>query len=1093
MTAPVLRHRQATKLFTTGLQPPVAEQRVATGKARSPRMARAKSGPSYMDYLADLTFVKASCPSMTFKGVISCNSCSREEMGSFTNKTGAMNLGLAPTTSVLWNLTMACTSSVLFVVEGLNCVTASSIFVVTGIGLTASSKMHRRKSARYNVCMVLLQFSILFGALVSKRCAKIAGIELDVKAVKFLFVPSSETKAAFGDNFAEATFSMLFETLAPATILAILNFCVATLLARKAKTMGQALTTLLKATCAIAVARVLGDTTFYIVGERAGCRDAIFSPPPPTLMKTKPSMIFIVIDSLRKDMFGNDTFPKTLQETVIDDSTNRSCTQWHRHDSGGFQSDQGYSTLYYSMRAPTYRHYYQYKQSKDVRRWPLSTLKDQGYYLHRIAAANFKYCWVLLEECELMFRDWDTSDPSWDELTTGGDTRVFDNAKQWIEDWMKTNASAPFFLSLDLQDIRFPYAVKQDVANDKHYHEPFMTQSEVYSLKQNVPKMDMASLDALRPKFINRVKNSMLGLDILLADFLHSIRSHVKSDTIIVLTSDHGELYMDGVNKNHLGHALEDPSDLQRRVPLTMCGPSNIITDLQVPDDTVTSHTDVFPSLLEACGATLSEEWKHELDFRSYYRHQSTPEDDDGGLVHAQHPWSDLNIIISGNKRVVTKGPTIVNFVSPAGSTNADDARELTDLIKSEKERHWAGLQSTCDDIGTKKGEDLEEGNSDLAIAEGDPAFMRNWLRSTHAMNQDLVTAIEVTVDPWVTIERVPGPTQSRFTIDVLSIGSLTRPEYLHAQKQTWGAHRSVREFWGYTEYNDFNQTCGKMSRAEVDTHVTKCHEYKGWGKSMRHYIGDGYTLAEGVIRRDAGWLCAQRRVGRSLAWIQKMFTERSNDLPDYLLLVDDDTYVDLVSFEEYIVRNSLDPSKPQMHGACLFHRSGYIKWSFPYGGFGTFFTRGSIERMMRPIRCKNADPGDAFLQGVCSSLQKNRIGERALFHEGMSVVDLFHSYSALRTFCIHSDWLTGYIANFYMLSERDEVVNDDDPRMNMFGMAVWPEQCGNITMQCVESSDFCHRQPPKAMHYFSMYSHAKNPDHYRQPPTLSGKALSIS
>ena len=1092
MTEPALRHRQGTKPFTTGRLLPVEKQGVETVKVHSPSMARVKSGPSYKDYLADLPFVKASCPLNTFNGVIACNSCSREEVCSYTNKTGAVKIAPTPTTCVLWILSMACTSSILFYVEGLNCVTASSIFVVAATGLAASSEMHRRKSAGYNGCMMLLQFSLLFGALVSKRCAEIAGIELDAKAVKFLFVPSSETKAAFGDNFAEATVSMLRETLVPAIVLAILNICVATLFARKAKAMGQALTTLLKVTCVIAVARVFGDTALYITGTRTACGDAIFSPPPPTLMKTKPSMIFIVIDSLRKDMFGNDTFPKTLQETVLDHSTDRFCTQWHRHDSGAFQSDQGYSTLYYSMQAPTYRHFYHYKQSKDVRSWPLSTLKNEGYHLHRIAASNYKYCWVLLEECDLMFRDWDTSDPSWDELATGGDTRVLDNAKQWVEDWMKENASSPFFLSLDLQDIRFPYASKQDAASGTHYHEPFMTSSEVYSLKQNVPKMDIASLDALRPKFINTVKNSMLDLDNLLADFLHSIRSHVKSDTIIVITSDHGELYMDGANKNHLGHALEDPSDLQRRVPLTICGPSNLMTDIQVHEDTVTSHTDVFPSLLEACGATLGNEWKHELDFRSHYRFQNTPEDDDGGLVHSQHPWSHLNIIVSGNKRVVRKGPTIVNFVNPAGSTDADDAKELTDLVKSEKERHWAGLQSICDDIGTKQ-EDLENGNSDLAIAEGDPTFMRNWLRSAHTMKQDLVAAIEVTVDPWVTIEREPGPNQSPFTIDVLSIGSLTRPEYLHAQKQTWGAHRSVRQFWGYTEYNDFNQTCGKMSRAEVDAHVTRCNEYKGWGKSMRHYIGDGYTLAEGVIRRDAGWLCAQRRVGRSLAWIQKMFTERSDDLPDYLLLVDDDTYVDLVSFEEYTVRHTLDPSKSQMHGGCLFHRSGYIKWSFPYGGFGTFFTRGSIERMMRPIHCKNADPEDDFLKGVCLSLQKNRIGERTLFREGMSVADLFHAYSALRTFCIHSDWLTGYIANFYMLSERDEVVEDDDPRMNMFGMAVWPEQCGNTTMQCVEGSDICHRQPPKAMHYFSMYSRAKNPDHYRQPPTLSGEALSIS
>jgi hypothetical protein len=459
-------------------------------------------------------------------------------------------------------------------------------------------------------------------------------------------------------------------------------------------------------------------------------------------------------------------------------------------------------------------------------------------------------------------------------------------------------------------------------------------------------------------------------------------------------------------------------------------------------------------------------------------------------------------IIKSGSKRLVTRGSTVVSLenLDDADGTdqvNEDAVKALRDMVPREKDRHWPGMQPGCDirdDFTITGREDLEDGNDDLSIAKGDPAFVGSWLRTAHTMEANFAAAIEANVDPWLTLTSDPNPAYVPFTIDVISVGSATRPQYLHAQENTWASHWSVRTFWGLTEHNDFNQSCGEMTRAEVEARVARCNKYNGWKKSMKQFIGDGYTLAEGQVRRDAGWVCAQRRVGRALVWLKKMYKMREDDIPDYLLLVDDDTYFDIVSFEEYVVRKKLDPSKTEMHGACLFQRAGYIKWSFPYGGFGTVFTRASIKRMLRPIHCKNATAGDEFIQGCCRSLKKNRIGERAVFQEGMSVADLFHVYSALRMFCIHSDWLTGYIANFYGLSERDtDIEGEEDREMRMYSMAVWPEQCGNMTMICVGGSDVCHRQGPKAMEHFAMISYSKHPDHYRHAPKLKADALTTT
>jgi hypothetical protein len=49
-------------------------------------------------------------------------------------------------------------------------------------------------------------------------------------------------------------------------------------------------------------------------------------------------------------------------------------------------------------------------------------------------------------------------------------------------------------------------------------------------------------------------------------------------------------------------------------------------------------------------------------------------------------------------------------------------------------------------------------------------------------------------------------------TIDILSIGSLSRPDYQVAQERTFGSHASVRTFWAVNEHNESSSThCTKL------------------------------------------------------------------------------------------------------------------------------------------------------------------------------------------------------------------------------------------------------------------------------------------
>jgi hypothetical protein len=405
-----------------------------------------------------------------------------------------------PSIFATWILAMTCTSVILFLLAGLNCVTGFSIFVVAAAGLTSSDESCHPKSRAAYGCMVLFHFSLLFSTMMSKGCAKVAGIELDEKAVKFLFVPTSETKAVFGDSFADAVVGFIFKILAQATILAFVVTGFAVVMAKKATIAKRCLASVLQLCCLLGIGTLASASMSQLLLWKGQCSDARFVGPPPTVMKKKPSMLFISIDSLRQDMFGNSTFPKTRNELMFGRGSHHGCTQWPNHDSEAFQSDQGFTSLYYSMRGPTSVHYAQYKRNKDIQSWPLVTLRDQGYYLHRITAANFKYCWVMLEECDLQFRDFHTCDPSMDELVSGGDDRVFNNAETWIREWTQRNSSSPFLLTLDLQDVRFPYVVKQNAALDIQFYEPSLTQTDVYTLKQDASKMNTAPLHAMRLK-----------------------------------------------------------------------------------------------------------------------------------------------------------------------------------------------------------------------------------------------------------------------------------------------------------------------------------------------------------------------------------------------------------------------------------------------------------------------------------------------------------------------------------------------------------------------------------------------------------------
>jgi hypothetical protein len=144
----------------------------------------------------------------------------------------------------------------------------------------------------------------------------------------------------------------------------------------------------------------------------------------------------------------------------------------------------------------------------------------------------------------------------------------------------------------------------------------------------------------------------------------------------------------------------------------------------------------------------------------------------------------------------------------------------------------------------------------------------------------------------------------SGLTTDIVSLGSVTRMDYLTAQIETWASHRGVRHYWGFSELQDFDPECSTMSDEARSAAVDTCKTGPAFkDPKIKSFFADYYGLSEGnrVRSNDAGWICAQRRVGRALGWLHSQYSGGKADIPDYLMVVDDDTFVDLVDVMSYL------------------------------------------------------------------------------------------------------------------------------------------------------------------------------------------------
>ena len=138
-------------------------------------------------------------------------------------------------------------------------------------------------------------------------------------------------------------------------------------------------------------------------------------------------------------------------------------------------------------------------------------------------------------------------------------------------------------------------------------------------------------------------------------------------------------------------------------------------------------------------------------------------------------------------------------------------------------------------------------------------------------------------------------------------------------------------------------------------------------------------------------------------------------NLPDYIFIMDDDTFMDVSKVTDYLAAQ-YNPNEPFVLAGCLLrYASPKVNDTFtiPWGGFGTILSRGAIQNLFRPIHCHSDESKDAFTKNACWRLSQNLMDERQFFEEGMTVADLMHAHTSQARYADHAKWPTGEAPTF--------------------------------------------------------------------------------
>ncbi len=282
-----------------------------------------------------------------------------------------------------------------------------------------------------------------------------------------------------------------------------------------------------------------------------------------------PNILIVVVDSLRADMLAPATMPR-LSEFADHARVFRD------HLSGGNGTRFGIFSLVYALHGSYWKPFYQEQRSPVL----VDALLERGYETTVMTSASMSYpefrstAWVRVEDT--------VEERLKGERPGGRDDGVERRFREWLGE--RGDAERPFFGFLLLDAPHGKYAFPDEFAR----FTPFAEDVSYLKLASGPSDEDVA-------RVFNRYKNAVLYSDSVVGAILDALEAAGElDDTIVIVTGDHGEEFMEN---GFVGHT-SNFTDAQLHVPFVYFDPALEADEERRP----TSHADVAATLLERLG-----------------------------------------------------------------------------------------------------------------------------------------------------------------------------------------------------------------------------------------------------------------------------------------------------------------------------------------------------------------------------------------------------------------------------------------------------------------------------------------------------------
>jgi len=373
------------------------------------------------------------------------------------------------------------------------------------------------------------------------------------------------------------------------------------------------------------------------------------------------NVVLLTIDTLRQDVLG--LYGNGLGLTPFIDSLQENCIRFSKAQSCGPYTQASFPAVLTST------YYLDYPRSEMLSR--RRTLVSEPLQKAGIETAAFHSNAYL---CEYFGwnRGWDTFYDSMElEVTDEVPYVKADILNQKVRSWLSSrrDRNAPFFLWLHYMDVHEPYVPEKKYvqAVDASIN---MTDKEMFQLFEEV----LLKRDASNPETVALLKKLYLAhireTDEAVKEFLGILeQAGVLNDTVVIITSDHGDEFGEHGGLSHDGKMYRELID----VPLLIYDPS--LKSGQISDALV-STLDVSPTIVNLLGLDpvpgfsgqsllpLKTLQSREVFGEAFYKHGNKEDNDPKQVFYCR--WDDIKMIYSEN----------------------DDSWQLYDLDKDPREQN---------------------------------------------------------------------------------------------------------------------------------------------------------------------------------------------------------------------------------------------------------------------------------------------------------------------------------------------------------------------------------------------------------------------